>query len=155
MTYPGNHPKHLPPKMKTYAEIYKDAAITRSEPLPMRDYRFKTYPGLPPNGEPGLYIGFDQDHRPWILSWMPEVAGGCWAALGFSFNKNHQCDLPEHRLCTDNYRDFVKEWAHSPVCEPIAPKLQEEELADAYRATQDWSRPSKHYLQALKKGGWL
>jgi hypothetical protein len=127
----------LPPKMKSYDEIYKDA-YTSQEPWPARDYRFKTYQGLPPDGEPGFYFGFDAEHRPWILNWRPDIAGGCWGAMGYAWNDNHQFDMPEFRLCIDNYKDFIKEWAFSPVCEDIAPKLDAEELADVHHTRGDW-----------------
>jgi hypothetical protein len=92
MTHP--HPTHTP----------------KGIPVIYRAYgKFRVYKGLPPDGEPGTYLGWDADHNPYTLQWY----GGCWCASGWSDDRPICYSLRESRA------DLIVAWAHSPVCDPV------------------------------------
>lgn len=47
--------------------------------------------GLPPDGEQGLYLGYDRLRFPFILWWHNEA--GCWVGAGLDPKNKHQMPL--------------------------------------------------------------
>jgi hypothetical protein len=43
--------------------------------------QFERRPGLPPDGEQGLFLGFDRAGRPYVLRWFAGMK--CWRGVGF------------------------------------------------------------------------
>jgi hypothetical protein len=104
--------------------------------------RFKTYKGLPPDGEPGIFLGWDANHQPWTLVWQPEdgIRNGYWGAVGWERdNESVQPDRAMYKALKEQWADFIVEWAFSPVCPPL--KVWPEEARtnqDSGATLQDW-----------------
>jgi hypothetical protein len=50
-------------------------------PTHFTNYTFDIHEGLPPEGEPGFFVGFDADWTPYLLKWSVEREFLC--AAGF------------------------------------------------------------------------
>jgi hypothetical protein len=108
--------------------------------------RFTTYKGLPPDGEPGVFLGWDKDHQPWTLVWQVETS--CWGAVGWERdNESVQPDRAVYRSLRDHQRDFIVQWAFSPVCPPM--KVWPEEARtemDSWTNLQNWKEQFQNEL---------
>lgn len=80
--------------------------------MPNRSTEFpQRKPGLPPDGQVGQYLGFDDVGRAYILRWHPSDGGmDCWAAVGFD-PKYLVSPMPMAMLCIEENADRIKEWA--------------------------------------------
>lgn len=47
-------------------------------------WTYTEFDGLPPDAEPGYFVGFDADRQPYILKWRAETerhSPACWFAI--------------------------------------------------------------------------
>lgn len=82
--------------------------------MDVTEWTYKEFPGLPGDGEPGYFLGFDADLQPYVLKWR-SGEHPCWLAATLD-------DAPEafgagpivHALIDSNAGKIVK-WATLPV----------------------------------------
>lgn len=79
-----------------------------------KPYLFETHEGLPPDGEPGTYFGFDADGNVWLLRWqvLRPSARGVWTAIGFEAGRQFH---PTVRLLREENTAFIVRWAAAPA----------------------------------------
>jgi hypothetical protein len=84
--------------------------------MDLQHYKFERFDGLPPDGEPGQFFGFDKDGRAFILRWVrPQFEdGGFWGAIGFEAASGHsRRDFePVSFQCRGDHR--ITHWAAAP-----------------------------------------
>lgn len=76
------------------------------------NYRFETHAGWPPDGEPGLFFGFDGDWNAAVLMWID----GRWT--GVRFQHDLRRPTPQAFQRGEGSEHFVVCWARAPLCEP-------------------------------------
>ena len=84
-------------------------------PIDYTAYHFETRSGLPPDGEPGQFFGFDENGAAYILRWQKR--NGFWGAVGFdpdSFDSPIG-DSPLLIAVRGDKAHFIKTWSRAPA----------------------------------------
>lgn len=71
-------------------------------------------PGLPPAGDAGTFIGFDENRLPYLLRW--NVGAGAWQGIGFDPNVEDDRLLGFVFLAREEMGDFIV--AHAAIEAP-------------------------------------
>ena len=84
-------------------------AAEGAEPMDVTPYKFEMFDGWPPDGEPGLFYGFDADCNSALLWWQD----GNWYGVRWQFDLDRP--VPQAFLRGDGTQGFVVKWARAPM----------------------------------------
>lgn len=72
------------------------------------EWTYQKFPGMPGDGEPGYFLGFDDDLQPYILKWCVRsrvregAPNGFWLATSFNDEPYDTADPIVHALVENN-----------------------------------------------------
>lgn len=75
-------------------------------------WEYRECDGLPHDGEPGYFLGYDEDHQPYILKWNTR-GNGFWMAATLD-DVMGGAEPIAHAL-TPDHRVQIKRWAALPL----------------------------------------